>query len=188
MHKTLTDTAQIEAFLHRTRMQMLQMLGGGPATSTQIAERLGVHPANLTRHWRVLVEAGLVVLAEKRDSGRNLEKYYSPIATSFDVAPDADRLVAPHKVALAFARSELSAALARLPDVAAGPVAVRVIEARLSPAKFSAFLMAFENLTAQFEAESTREGEPFTLAVAMYPGEPHADPGHRINLKRKKET
>jgi DNA-binding transcriptional ArsR family regulator len=172
--------------LHRTRMQMLQALGEGPATCTQVAERLDVHPANLTRHWRVLIEAGLVVLAEKRDTGRNLEKYYAATAKSFDVAPGADALVAPHKIALAFARSELSAALARLPDAAPGPVAVRVVEARLSPGRITAYLAAAEKLAAQFEAESSEEGEPFTLVVAMYPGDAHARPRQRIHLKGKR--
>src|SRR5262249_45972522 len=101
-HRTLTAQAEIEAYLHNTRMQMLAVLRDGPATGAQIAERLGVHPANLTRHLRTLLDAGLIELVERRDTGRNVEKYYAAAAHSFDVAPEADALGAPHKVGLAY--------------------------------------------------------------------------------------
>ena len=115
-----TSEREIGAYMHRTRMSILAALGAGPATVSQIAARVGVHPANLTRHVRILEDADLIVLVEKRDTGRNLEKYYQAAAHSFDVAPDANALTAPHKIALAMARSELSAALARLPDYVTG--------------------------------------------------------------------
>ncbi len=89
--RTLSSEAEIAAYLHRTRMAILDVLRDGAATATQIAARLGVHPANLTRHIRVLEEAGLVVLVEKRDTGRNLEKYYAAIGWQLQVAPDTGR-------------------------------------------------------------------------------------------------
>ena len=139
-HKTLTSEREIGAYLHRTRMSILDALRSGPATVSQIAARIGVHPANLTRHVRILEGAGLVVLVEKRDTGRNLEKYYQAAARSFDVAPDAAALKAPHKTALALARSDLSAALARLPDTSPGAVQVFSIGARLTPDRMREFL------------------------------------------------
>ena len=69
-HKTLTTEAEIAAYMNRTRMAILNALRDGAGTASQIAAKLGVHPANLTRHMRLLEEAGLIELVEKRDIGR----------------------------------------------------------------------------------------------------------------------
>lgn len=103
-------------------MDILAELGNGPATASQLGKRLGVHPANLTRHIRTLVEAGLVELVEKRDTGRNLEKYYAATADSFDIAPEIKTIRSPHKLALAFSRSDLSAAPVHLSDCGSASV------------------------------------------------------------------
>jgi DNA-binding transcriptional ArsR family regulator len=168
-HKSLTSEREVSAYLHRARMSILAALGGGPATVSQIAARVGVHPANLTRHVRILEDAGLVALVEKRDTGRNLEKYYQAAAHTFDVAPDADALTAPHRIALAMARSELSAALARLPDKSPEAVQVFSVCARLSPERRRAFLNALARLAADFEAAGNNSGVAFRMTLAMYP-------------------
>jgi len=170
-HKTLSSEREIGAYMHRTRMSILAALGAGPATVSQIAARVGVHPANLTRHVRILEDADLIVLVEKRDTGRNLEKYYQAAAHSFDVAPDANALTAPHKIALAMARSELSAALARLPDTSPGTVQVFSIGARLGRKRTRDFVRALAALAAEFEAASEEEGATFRMTLAMFPGE-----------------
>ncbi len=170
-HKTLTSEREIGAYMHRTRMSILAALGAGPATVSQIAARVGVHPANLTRHVRILEDADLIVLVEKRDTGRNLEKYYQAAAQSFDVAPDANALTAPHKIALAMARSELSAALARLPDSSPGAVQVFSVGARLSRERMRGFLRALAALAAEFEAADEGRGATCRMTLAMYPGE-----------------
>ena len=177
-HRTLTTTTEIEAYLHRTRMAILEALRPGPATSSQIADRLGVHPANLTRHIRTLEAAGLIELVEKRDTGRNLEKYYDTTASSFDVAPDADRLEAPHKIALAFARSDISAALGALPDDELRPVAGYVSSARLSPDDIERLQRALADLVALFATASSADGEGYHLTACLYPGavEPATEP------------
>ena len=170
-HRTLTSEREIGAYLHRTRLSILDALRAGPATVSQIAATAGVHPANLTRHVRILEGAGLVVLVEKRDTGRNLEKYYQATAHTFDVAPDANALTAPHKIALAMARSELSAALARLPDASPGAVQVFSVGARLTRTRMRDFLGALARLAAEFEAADADAGAPFRMTLAMFPGE-----------------
>jgi DNA-binding transcriptional ArsR family regulator len=185
LHKTLTAPGEIAAYLHRTRMQMLSALRDGPATVTMIADRLGVHPANLTRHIRTLEQAGLVTLVEKRDTGRNLEKWYASAAQTFDVAPDADALTAPHKTALAFARSDLSAALARLSDDEAGVVRVLVVDARLTRTQVRGFAAELSRLAGRFEAQGGAErGTAQRLVLALYPaGDADSSP-ERIRLTR----
>ena len=156
-------------------MAILDVLHDGPATYTQIAARLGVHPANLTRHIRVLEEAGLVALVEKRETGRNLEKYYATTARRFRVAPDTAGVTAPHKIALTFARSELSAALVRLPDETTGPVTALVVRASVRPGMATAFAEELAALAERFAAADRGEGEAYQLVLALYPGDAGAN-------------
>ena len=187
LHRTLTSAAEIAAYLHRTRMDMLAVLREGPATVSAVAERLGVHPANLTRHMRTLERAGLVALVHKRDTGRNLEKWYASAATTFDVAPDADALKSPHKTALAFARSDLSAALARLPDDRTAAVQVLVVEASLASRQVRAFASEMSRLAERFKAAAGAErGTPHRLVLALYPGGDGGASPQEITLTRPK--
>jgi DNA-binding transcriptional ArsR family regulator len=184
-HRTLTTTAEIESYLHRTRMAILVALRGGPATVTQIAATLGVHPANLTRHIRSLEDAGLIALVEKRDTGRNLEKYYRAAATTFDVAPEAGDLAARHKIALAFVRSDISAALASLPDVEPRPVVAYVVSARVAPADLGLFQERLAALVEAFSAANSAnadEGDTYHLNLSLYPGPEPADGVGRVTL------
>jgi len=188
LHRTLTTETEITAYLHRTRMAILEALRGGPATASQVAAKLGVHPANLTRHIRMLVNAGLIVLVEKRDTGRNLEKYYQAAAESFDVAPEADRLKAPHKIGLAFARSDLSCALARLPDKEKRPVVALVGSARISSGDVERFSNALAAVVESFSAADKQSGESYHLNLCLYPGDVDLPVNKRIRLASKGEV
>jgi DNA-binding transcriptional ArsR family regulator len=185
-HRTLTTEQEIEAYLHRTRMEMLVAMAGGAATVSQIAERMGVHPANLSRHMRILVEAKLVELVEKRDTGRNLEKYYRATARSFDVAPGADTLSAPHKTALNLLRSEISAAIAQLPDHKPAAMRVLIVNTRLREDQLAAFAEELTALVSRFKDARGEKGEPYTLAAALFPSGTAPDPDQTIILSTKK--
>jgi DNA-binding transcriptional ArsR family regulator len=167
--RTLSTEAEISAYLHRTRMAILDALRDGPATATQLGARLGVHPANLTRHIRVLEDAGLVALVEKRDTGRNVEKYYAATATSFTVAPDTANLSAPHKIALTFARSQLSAALARLPEESVDPIVALTLGVRISSEHARAFADELVRLGERFGATDQSDGHAYQIVLALYP-------------------
>ena len=170
VHLTLRSDVQIRAYLHRTRMDILTALRDGPATASQIAAALGVHPANLTRHVRTLVDAGLVELDHARDAGRNLEKYYRSVAQTFDAAPDSDSLEAPHKVALEFARSDLSAAIAQLPDALEQPVLALVAMARIPRRRVPGFFRRIQAIARQFEASDSDDGAAYHVNLSIYPG------------------
>ncbi len=185
-HRTLRTDAEIGAYLNRTRMDILRELRNGPATGSQLAQKLGVHPANLTRHIRTLVEAGLAELVEKRDTGRVLEKYYAATADSFDVAPQPS-LHSPHKLALDFVRSDLSAALIELGDDAQGSVVAFLASARIAEEDVAAFHAKLTSLIADFQAADRREGTAYHLNLSLYPSDvvPEGEP---ISLAREKQT
>ena len=187
--RTLSTDAEISAYLHRARMAILDVLRDGAATTTQIAARLGVHPANLTRHMRVLEQAGLVALVEKRDTGRNLEKYYAATARRFRVAPEPATPAAPHKIALTFARSELSAALVRLPDETTDPITAFVLQASVAPEMAKAFAEELAGVAERFFAADRDGGQAYQLVLALYPGD--VDTNHErqsIRLAARKDT
>ena len=186
-HRTLHTEPEIQAFLHRTRMDILSQLRHGQATSSQLGQRLGVHPANLTRHLRTLMAAGLIELVEKRDTGRNLEKYYAAIAESFDVAPEADSIESPHRLALAYARSDISAALARLAEDDRRPVVVLVSGARISSKEIERFKDEFGKLVSAFSASDQSTGASYHLNLALYPSDVDESLCGEIRLNRGKE-
>lgn len=184
-HRVLREDDELAAYLHVTRYRMLMILQRRAATVSQIAEKLGVHPANLTRHMRILEEAGLVWLVEKRDTGRNLEKYYTATATSFEVVSDADRLEAPHKIALALARSDISAAIERVPDADPGLTKVQLVSIRIAPDRASNFSDELEALAARYQQAEANDGDPYHMLLALYPGDAAiADQGETIRFRK----
>jgi DNA-binding transcriptional ArsR family regulator len=181
LHRTLTGAEEIGAYLHATRMRILEVLAAGPATLSQIAAAMGVHPANLTRHARVLQNAGLIRLVRREDRGRVTEKYYAATAASFDLAPEIDGVEVPQKLALGFARSDLSAAIQHLP-AEGGAVAVHLVRARIDAARVAEFAGELDRLRAQFEAAEGEAGDAFHLLLALYPGGPDVEGGAQIRI------
>lgn len=56
----LHNKEQANAYLHPVRMRTLQLLVTEAMTISQVAEKLNVHPANLTHHFRKLSLDGLI--------------------------------------------------------------------------------------------------------------------------------
>jgi DNA-binding transcriptional ArsR family regulator len=83
----ITTPKQQKTYFHPVRMKILNFLTRERLTILQTAERLKVHPANITHHFRVLQSAALIRLVEERDLGRVIEKYYEAVATVFDIRP-----------------------------------------------------------------------------------------------------
>lgn len=79
---------QLKALGHPLRLRVLETLGadkGDELTNRELANRLGVDPGHLHFHVRMLLNAGLIELAE-RSGGR--EKPYRAVARQVRVAPE----------------------------------------------------------------------------------------------------
>lgn len=163
---------------------ILERLRSGPATVSQVAEAFGVHPANLTRHFRLLLGAGLIILQETRDTGRNLEKYYAATAESFVVTADAAALANPRASALKYALSDLAAAIPALKAEDDDSVCVLVHQARVPRPMLPQLRAAIEALVASFGEVDAEDGVPYHLNVALYPL-PVAEGGAAIRLEDK---
>jgi DNA-binding transcriptional ArsR family regulator len=84
----LQTPKQLQGIAHPLRQRILRLLAERQLTNQQIAAVLNTSPAKTHFHVRVLLETGLIALADERRKGGVVEKYYRAVAATFQVAPD----------------------------------------------------------------------------------------------------
>jgi DNA-binding transcriptional ArsR family regulator len=89
---------QVRAMADELRIRIVDQLLLRPMTVTQVGEALGVPPNKIHYHVHELQRLGLVILAETREKGGILEKYYRPVAKSFNVPDDLLRATPPDEI------------------------------------------------------------------------------------------
>ena len=84
---TISKPEQLKALGHALRLRVLEELGesGDDLTNRELAQRLGVDPGHLHFHVKMLLQAGLIELA---DRGTRREKPYRAVAAHVQVAPE----------------------------------------------------------------------------------------------------
>ena len=107
----LKENSQIKAYVHPTRIAILRMLAAKKRTVSNVAREIGVHPANITHHFKLLEKVGLIRLVERRDIGKNIEKYYRAIAHNFVVNVDRQTKSNKQALELSILRNDLSTAI-----------------------------------------------------------------------------
>lgn len=170
----LENEAQAKAYLHPVRVRILGFVGPRSMTISQVAVRLGVHPANLTHHFKKLVSARLIRLVEERDTGRVVEKYYRAVALRFELRDDGRVGHGVRQRALRVLLRDLRDAARGLPPDARDVVCL-LARARISLRTFERFSGRLEDLVADFRASATRDRkrgracQAFTLNLSFYP-------------------
>jgi len=87
---SLTDddpggVTRLRAVAHPVRLEMLSLLTGASLSAAEVARELGITQANASYHLRVLLGAGLLVVAgEEKVNGGVAKKYRHP----WDQVPD----------------------------------------------------------------------------------------------------
>ena len=76
---------QLRAVASHARHRILRVLRDGPATITQIAERLGIAKGSSNHHVKILAKAGLVAVVETRKVGGVTEQYYAMTGRRIDL-------------------------------------------------------------------------------------------------------
>jgi predicted ArsR family transcriptional regulator len=146
-------------------MALLRLLAAEPLTITGVGRQLGVHPANLTHHFRRLRAVGLIRLVSTRDTGRNLEKYYAASAKQFTVRPATRKKASRQSLALSILRDNLAAAAEDDgPDEAIALLAT----ARVRPADWKRFAARLQALLASFRKADADGGQLCTLNASLY--------------------
>ncbi len=172
----LSDKNQIRAFIHPTRMSILEMLGREKQSVSGIARVLGVHPANLTHHFKLLEKTGLIKLVEKKDTGKNLEKMYRAVAYHFSVSLAGESLENKKVLALSILHDNLTAAIQALRSRGEEELVFGLLkDMRLGPEDAAAFQRRLMKLLDEYAARRPRDGAAYTVNISFYPGD--AAPG-----------
>jgi DNA-binding transcriptional ArsR family regulator len=186
-NKRLSGVEELRAYAHPTRMAILSILARKALTLTHVAQQMRVHPANLSRHLKMLERAGLIVLVERRDTGRNLEKYYRAAAAIF--TPDFEGLCPAdkRKMALGILRDELSAAILRVEagELAEPDMLILVSGARLYPKDLAAFRKKLAGLVKSFSSRDTPEGQAYTLGLSLFQAAHNPEAAGEIRITEK---
>ena len=150
---------QLHAVGSLARHRVLRVLRDGPATVTQIADRLGIAKGSSHYHVRVLAKAGLIRLVETRKVRGVEERYYAMAATAIELpesGPDDPEHLMRHALA----------------DLESAPASdqktVRLKHARLSPAAFGAFEARLHALIDELTELSDPQESAADLFVAFY--------------------
>jgi DNA-binding transcriptional ArsR family regulator len=181
----ITTPKQQKAYFHPVRMKILNFLTQERLTVSQTAERLKVHPANITHHFRVLRSAGLIRLAERRDIGRVVEKYYEAVAALFDIRPPQGSVENVNQKGLSFLRDDLSAHIAFKPDDSENMMA-RIELAKIDAGKFFDFSKRLRSLLKEFEATDCEGGTKYALNISLYPHKIDYGPLGQYELKKQR--
>lgn len=79
---------QLRAMASHTRHRILRILRDGPATITQVADRMGIAKGSSNHHLKTLARAGLVHVVETRKVGSATEHYYAMVSNRVEL-PDS---------------------------------------------------------------------------------------------------
>lgn len=185
---TLTTDGQIRAYVNPTRMTILAMLAQEKKSVSGVARLLGVHPANITHHFKLLEKHGLIELVEKRETGKNLEKLYRAKAYQFVFSwkggANEQKLLA-----LSILRDNLSAALQSLTNPEdQRPVLGILKSVRLKPEDVEMFGNRLQQLADEFVLHAAEAGDAYSLNVSLYPTEAGSAPTREIILRPGAES
>jgi DNA-binding transcriptional ArsR family regulator len=184
---TVRTRAQQRAYFHPVRLKILNFLVHQRLTVSQVAARLRVHPANLTHHFRVLQRAGLIRLAEKRDIGRVVEKYYEAVAQLFDVRPQGSVRHVGREV-LSLLRNDLAGNAERLKADDSDALVGLLVSARIDPRRYARFATRLQALAAEFDVLNDPDGMSYALTLGLYPQRLDYGPIGRYQLSRSAKS
>ncbi len=181
---TIDGEEKIRAYVHPTRMVILEMLAREKQSVSGAGRALGVHPANLTHHFKLLEKTGLIQLVEKRDTGKNLEKFYRAAAYHFTPALAAGSPEGKNTLTLSILHDHLTAALQKLrsrPEEQ--PVFGLLKTLRLNPGEAAGLQKRLAKLLDEYSTRRPKGGAAMTINISIYPGEAGSESGEEIMIR-----
>jgi DNA-binding transcriptional ArsR family regulator len=151
-------TEQLRAVSNLVRHRVLAVLRDGPATITQVAERLDLAKGSSSYHVRVLERAGLIHVVRTRKVRGVVERYYAHAARRI-VLPDA----APGQ-----ANVLMRHALADLETASEDSSWVRMQHTRIGEAQFAEFERRLGALLDELRDARDPDEPAVTAAVAFF--------------------
>jgi DNA-binding transcriptional ArsR family regulator len=170
------DPKQLRALAGDLRARIVMLLRERAASTTELAQALGVPKGTAGHHIKVLERTGLIRVVATRRVRAVTESYYGRVARLFvlkaDEVPDG-----------AIGEGALAAVILRqaseelLPfDVDPQRITAGLSHVRLQPADARRLGLRLNRVFATFQALDDPDGEPYGLAAALYPA-PAALPG-----------
>jgi DNA-binding transcriptional ArsR family regulator len=181
--QVLSTEQQIKAYVHPVRMGILDLLAEKKLTVSDVAKKFGVHPATITHHFKLLEKVGLVKLVEKRDAGRNIEKYYRAVAHNFEVKLRKDKPVNKKALGLSVLRNSLSTAIKEVRGGDSKLIIALMESARIKSKDLPKFQKKLMSLLKNFRSFDSGSGEAYTLSVGFYPDYTYKNSKKEIYIK-----
>ena len=169
--KTLSESNQIKAYIHPTRITILSMLADKKRTISNVAKALKVHPANITHHFKLMEKNGLIVIVEKRDIGRNIEKYYRAVAYDYMVKPNERDKTNKKALALSVLKNDLSIAINTIQDNDKSDIMALLKTSRIHKKDIKHFSDRLVALINEFAQCDSSKGVTYNLNLSLYPND-----------------
>jgi DNA-binding transcriptional ArsR family regulator len=166
------EPEQLRALGDDLRAKLVVLLRERAASTTELAEKLGLPKGTVGHHVKVLEKAGLIRVVRTRKVRALTERYYGRTARLFlfKSSDDADG----EGVRDVAAASLRTAAEEMLPSVDDDRTSFAVLRTRLTPADATRFVRKLEKLQREYLAADNPEGEPFGIALALFRRAPDA--------------
>lgn len=163
------DPGQLRALAGDLRARIVMLLRERAASTTELAEAIGMAKGTVGYHLKVLERAGLIRVVATRQVRAVTEKYYGRVARLFVLKTDeaAEDAVGGGALAAVLLRQAAEEILPANIDPAR--ITAGLSHARLLPADARRLGLRVNRLFAAIQAADHPEGEPYGLAASLYP-------------------
>ena len=165
----ITTEQQLKAIADPLRTRILVLLQHQPATTKQLAERLGAVPGTIAHHMQVLETAGLVQIVARRMVHGIQAKYYARAARIFvfDIPREVAGNISVQEDFIDKARDEVAESVATLGEDAF--IASGFPHMRLSPDRVEHYRQRLEALIDEVLAEAPDpHGRVYGLLLSFF--------------------
>lgn len=180
---TCVSSNQIKAYVNPTRIVILNMLIKEKRTVTSVAKELNVHPANLTHHFKLLEKTGLIKLVEKKDTGKNLEKYYRAVAINYIVSPNSTTGLNKNAIALSILNNDLTSTISNMPKNDKRIVVALLASVKLLPDDIKILVNELKKIIAKYKKLNNKNGITYNINLSTYPNEINMNPNKNIIIE-----
>jgi DNA-binding transcriptional ArsR family regulator len=164
----LRDAETIKSYVHPVRMTILKKLAAKKRTVSSIAREIGVHPANITHHFKLLEKTGLLVLVEQKDTGKNIEKFYRAIAYDFLVKTDDEKLN-KKSLSLSILKNNLESAIIKTNQDETEEILALLRTVMLSSDDFQRLKKKLEKMVKEMKNNKSKTAKSYSINISIYP-------------------
>jgi DNA-binding transcriptional ArsR family regulator len=163
------DPEQLRALGGEMRARIIMLLRERAASTTELAQAMGVPKGTVGHHLKVLERAGLIRVVATRQIRAVTEKYYGRVARLFVLKTDEDAEGVVGGSALAAVMLRQAAEEILPATVESDRITAGLSHARLLPEDACRLGLRLNRLFAAIQAADDPDGEPYGFAGSLYP-------------------